>query len=142
MEKFHLQVITPDKVVFDDKVQEAMIPTVEGEIGVLAHHVPLISILKPGELKIVQEGEIHYVATGGGCIEVNKQEVRILADSAERADDIDETRATDARERAEKLIKEAADDVSFADATAYLEKNLIRLKVAQRKKKHHSRGSL
>jgi F-type H+-transporting ATPase subunit epsilon len=137
MNKFRFQLITPEKIAFEDEIEEANLPTVEGEIGILPNHIPLLSILKAGEIRLKKGGEIVYLATSGGCIEVNPTGVRVLADSAERAEEIDEMRAIEAKNQAEKLMKEAADDVSFADATAYLERSLARIKVAGRKKKHH-----
>ncbi|MDO8513638.1 MAG: F0F1 ATP synthase subunit epsilon [bacterium] len=136
MDKLRLQIITPERTVFNEEVDEVILPTLDGEIGVLPHHVPLLSIIKPGEVRIKKGLETIFMATYGGCIEVYPGGIRVLADSAERAEEIDEMRAIEARKRAESLMKEAQDDVAFADAAAYLERNLVRLKVAERKRRH------
>lgn len=137
MNKLQLQVITPERTVFDDQVDEVILPTTSGEIGVLPNHVPMVTIIKPGEVRIKKGSETIYLATYGGCIEIYPGGIRVLADAAERAEEIDELKAIEAKERAEHLMKEAKDDVAFADAAAYLERNLIQIKVANRKKHHH-----
>ena len=137
MEKLRLQIITPERIIYDEKVDEVVLPTVEGEIGVLPNHVPLLALVKAGEIRIKNNKDEIFMATYGGCIEVYPGGVRVLASTVERVDEIDELRALEAKKRAESLMKEAKDDVAFADAAAYLERSLARLRVAQRKKKRH-----
>ncbi len=137
MNKLKLQVITPERTVFDDEVDEVTLPTTSGEIGVLPNHVPLISIIKAGEVKIRKGKENIYLATYGGCIEIYPGGIRVLADAAEHADEIDEMKVIEAKKRAELAMSEAKDDVAFADASAMLERNLIQTKLVQRKKRHH-----
>lgn len=104
----------------------------------LPRHIPLISVLKPGEIRVKKGGQIDYFAVGGGFLEVKKDsQVIILATTAEKAEDIDEARAIEAKKEAERLMKEAKEDIEMADAQAFLERNLARLKVAQRKRSRH-----
>lgn len=136
MKKIRLQVITPERTVFDEDVDEVTLPTTSGEIGVLPNHVPLMSIIKPGEVKIKKDSQIIYLATYGGCIEVHSNGIRVLADAADHADEIDELKVLEAKKQAEMAMREAKDDVAFADAAAIIERNLIQLKIVK-KKRHH-----
>ncbi len=133
----HLTITTPERIVLETEVSSVNVPTVEGEIGVLANHIPLVSILAPGELHaIATDGTEQVMAVSGGFVEVRDNKVVILADTAEKAEEIDEARAQAAREKAQALMQErATDDVGFADAQAALAKELARLKVARKRRK-------
>jgi F-type H+-transporting ATPase subunit epsilon len=133
-EKIKFKIVTPEKTVYEDSIDQLTLPTREGEITVLPNHIPLISVLAPGEL-IAKKGEEETVmAVSGGMVEVRKNEITILADTAERAEEIDLARAEEAKERAEKLKDEKirADETGYATAAAILEKNLARIKVARK----------
>jgi F-type H+-transporting ATPase subunit epsilon len=135
---FHLQITTLEKIIFEDDVAMVMAPGVEGELGILPNHAPLITALKPGEIRVkLANGEEILIAIYGGFMEVNNNLVKILADAAERAEEIDLQRAEEARQRAQKLLEEKrADKIGYAEATALLERSLLQLKIAR---KHHSK---
>ncbi len=135
--KFNLQIITPEKVAYKGKADQVTLPTQDGEITILANHIPLISVIKHGKLVIKNNSEEILMAVWGGFVEVKKNDLIIMTNSAERSEEIDEERAKKARERAEKLLaeKDKLSDVAFADATAALERSLMRLNLAKRRKK-------
>ena len=137
MSKIHCEIVTAERSVFDDRVDMIVAPGVEGQLGILPKHAPLITSLTYGELVLKREGlEDEYIAIGGGFMEVGPEHVIILADSAERAEEIDEARAEAARERAEQLMaQKQAEDVDLARAEAALRRSMIRLKVARRKRR-------
>lgn len=132
--KIKFKIVTPERTVLESEIDQLTIPTQEGEITVLPDHIPLISVLAPGELIAKTNGEDIAMAVSGGMIEVRKNEITILADTAERAEEIDIKRAEEARERAEKLKDEKIrlDETEYATAAAILEKNLARIKVARK----------
>lgn len=134
-----IEIITPERLVHTTEGEEVIVPTVNGMIGIRTGHVALIAPLKPGEI-IVKNGSLEqdFLAVAGGFVEVNNNVVRILADSAEHAHEIDELAITEAIERAKQAKADTADRVEHAEATALIELNLARLKVAGRKKSHGS----
>ncbi len=141
MAKINFKIITMERVVYEDEVEQVTIPTAAGEITVLPRHAPLVSLLKPGELRIRKDGYDVLLSVSTGFVEVRpKSEVIILADTAERAEEIDLERAEQARRRAEEMLKEKErlDDVQFARLQAQLEKELARLKVGRRYRKLRS----
>lgn len=123
-----LEVVTPERQVFSDEVQSIIVPAAEGYLGVLPNHAPLISGLKPGIIKYRQEGKIRLLAISGGFMEVSSNKVTILADTAERPDQIDVERAKAARERAEKRLKERPPGLDVARAEFALQRALARLR--------------
>lgn len=130
------QITTPERVVFHDEVDEVVLPTTQGEIGVLPHHIPLVALLVPGEVRIRKGSETTYMAVSGGFIQVRPESVTVLADTAEREDEIDLTRAEEARRRAHELMQQKqAGATDFAALSARLEKELARLKVARRRRR-------
>lgn len=137
--KIHFQIITPERVVYEDEITQATIPTKQGQITILPNHIPLISIINPGELIIKKNNQEVPLFVSGGFVEVRKgNKIVILADSAEKVEEIDEERAEKARERALSLQKEKfTDEIKFSEAAAALERALVRLKVA---KKHRKRA--
>jgi len=132
--KIKFKIVTPEKTVYEDTVDQVTLPTQDGEITVLPNHIPLISVLTSGELVAKKGGEEIAMAVSGGMIEVQKNEITILADTAERAEEIDIKRAEEAKQRAEKLKDEKirSDETDYATAAAILEKNLARIKVARK----------
>lgn len=129
---------TPERLVLEADVDSVTVPTQMGQITVLPNHIPLVANLEPGELIIRRGGREEYLALSGGFLQVQPgSQVMILADSAERAEEIDITRAEAARERAAKLKLEAKDDQQFADTAAQLAKHLARLRVARRRHPPH-----
>lgn len=139
--KIKFEITTPERIVFSDEVDEVILPTMNGEIGVLPHHIPLVSLLVPGEVRIKKGSETIYMAVSGGFIQVRPDKVVVLADSADREEEIDEQKAEEARQRAKKLLSETrADDAEFAAISALLEKELARLKVARRRRREPRMG--
>jgi F-type H+-transporting ATPase subunit epsilon len=135
-DKIKFQITTPEHVVFEDEVDEITLPTQQGEIGILPHHIPLVSLLSAGEIRIKKGSEIIYMAVSGGFIQVKPTQVTVLADTAEREEEIDEQRAEEARQKARELLTtKRADASDFAAVSAKLEKELARLKVARRRRK-------
>lgn len=134
------KIVTPERVVYEDEIDSVSLPTEMGEITVLPHHIPLVANLKPGELIVRKGGEVHPLAVSGGFVEVrDENEVIVLADTAERVQELDEKRADEAKKKAEQLLTERrADDVDYASLAARIEKELARLRVA--KKYAHLRG--
>ncbi|MBI4652801.1 ATP synthase F1 subunit epsilon [Candidatus Kuenenbacteria bacterium] len=132
------EITTPEKTIYKDKIDLVVIPTKDGEITVLPNHIPLISALVPaGELRLKKGNEEFFIMVSGGFLEVQKgNKIIILADAAERAEEIDEIRAEEARKKAEKLLEEKREDLEIADVKAILAQSLIRLKIA---KKHQTK---
>ncbi len=135
-----LNIITPEKIVFSEDVDQVTIPTQDGEITVLPHHIPLVGLLKAGELLIKMGASVIPMAVSGGILQVRVDGVTILADTAERVEEIIEERAEEARKRAEQVLAEKKFDTEeYATIAAKLEKELARLHVA-RKWKHKAHG--
>jgi F-type H+-transporting ATPase subunit epsilon len=103
-----LEIVTPEKKVFDSEVDSVTVPTASGEAGILSNHAPLVSALKPGVLTYVNKGTAAKMAVGGGFVEVSNNQVSVLTDSAETADEIDADAARSLREEAEKALSAAA----------------------------------
>ena len=132
------QIITPEKVVSSDDVEQVTLPTEAGEITILPKHIPLITVLKPGELRYKKSGEEFSLAVSGGFVEIRENgSVVILADTAEHAREIDLTKAQEAHDRAAKLMSEARhhEDVDYAALQTKIEKELARLRVANKYRK-------
>lgn len=136
MKQIVFKIVTPEKVVLEETIDQLTIPTQEGEITVLPDHLPLVAVLKPGEMTVVKNGQKTFLAVSGGFVEVQPNIITILADTAETAEEIDEARAEEARARAEKLLKEKQTDTQdFTYLAAKMEKELARLRVVR---KHRS----
>ena len=107
MKTIKFKIITPEKIVYENEIQQLTVPTIDGEITILPEHIPLISILKTGEMKLKDNNGEHSLSVAGGFIEVRgKNEVVVLADNAERVEEIDLERAEKARKRAEERVSE------------------------------------
>ncbi len=130
-----LDVVTAEREVFSDDVDEVVAPGVEGQLGVLPHHAPLMTTLLPGELLIKKGGEEFYLAISGGFIEARPDRIIVLADTAERVEEIDIARAEEAKRRAEERLVEGIPGVDTARAEAALRRSLIRLRVAGRRRR-------
>jgi F-type H+-transporting ATPase subunit epsilon len=135
MASLRCEIVTAERTVFADDVDMVVAPGIEGQLGILPHHAPLITALTFGELILHREGqEDEFIAIGGGFMEVGPAHVTILADSAERADEIDEERAQAAQQRAAELMaQEQKEDADFIRAEAALRRSMLRLKVAKRR---------
>src|SRR5271169_3733607 len=128
----HLQIVTPDKLLVRDDADQVQVPGKNGYLGILPGHAPLITELMIGEISYSHGGTTHYFAVAWGFAEVLPDKVTILADSAERAEDIDVKRAQEAKARAEEALRKAAADLDY-DATLYAQRRAeVRLEVAAR----------
>jgi F-type H+-transporting ATPase subunit epsilon len=127
-----LEIVTPDRSVVTDRVDEVEIPGSEGYFGVLPGHTPLLAILKVGELWYRKGGEKIYLSIAFGFAEVLPDRVTILAQLAERPDDIDVARAEAAKRRAEERLAKPSPDVDYERARIALMKSLVRLQVSSR----------
>ena len=129
------EIVTPERVVLSKEILQIVVPTTSGEITVLPDHIALVSVLKPGVLEVrLADNSSEVISVSGGFVEVTKDKVVILADTAERAEELNEERIRAAQERAEKLKEEAkdVDDVQFAAMAAKIEKEMARLHAVNR----------
>src|SRR3712207_6616475 len=127
----HLEIVTAERVVLSDDVDQVNAPTKDGRVGILPRHMPLLTILDVGELDIIKNGVSTPFAVSGGFMEVLPNRVTILADTVERADEIDEARADAARRRAEDLLRERRSEQDMLIAEAQLRRAMVRLRVAR-----------
>lgn len=131
------KIATPEKVVYENEIFQVSIPTMSGEITVLPNHIPLVSVLSAGELKIKDKDGKHPYAVSGGFLEIKgNNEIVILADHAERALEIDLVSAQEAIDRANKEMEEAKnrEDVDFAKLQAVIDREMNRVRVANKYK--------
>ena len=138
MKLFKFEIVTPEKIVLKEEVRQIVVPTTSGEITVLPGHIPLVSSLEAGVIETKNEkGESKVMSVSGGFIEVLKDKVVVLADTAERAEELDESRIDEARTRAEEAKKDIRtfDRERFASINAKMAKELARSKAAKRWRK-------
>ena len=135
MAKLQLDIVTAERLVTSEEVDVLVAPGIDGELAVLPHHAPLLTVLKPGEIRVLNDGEESDIAVSGGFMEVMPDKVTILADTAERADEIDETRAEAALKKAQERIESAPADMDLERAVASLRRSQARLKVARRRRR-------
>ncbi|MEZ3424340.1 MAG: ATP synthase F1 subunit epsilon [Lachnospiraceae bacterium] len=131
---FNLQIISPTRVFFDGDAEMAEMKTTEGEIGVLAGHIPLTAILTPGILRIKQADGNKEAALHDGFVKITKSKVTILAESCEWPDEIDVNRAEEAKLRAERRLKSGEKSVDMMRAELALKKALTRIDIATKYK--------
>lgn len=131
-DKINLEIITPERKVLSEAVEEVIVPGLEGELGILPQHTPLISQLKTGVLTYRQGNEKRSVHVSGGFVEVLPERVSVLSDVAERPEEIDLARAQRARERAEKRLSSLGEDIDFRRAELKLQRALIRIQLASK----------
>ena len=130
--KIRLQIVSAERALVDELVDEVEVPGQDGYFGVLPGHTPLLGVLGTGELWYRSGGDTHYLAIAFGFAEVQPDHVTILAEIAERAEEIDVARAEEAKKRAEARIAQPTIDIDFERARISLMKALIRLQVASR----------
>ncbi len=129
------EIATPERVVLKRQARQILVPTQEGEITILPEHTPLVSILKPGVIEaILEDDSTEIMSVAGGFVEVLKSKVVILADSAERAQELDEKAIDEARKKAQesKDRAESEDQVEFTEIAVKLERELARLKAVKK----------
>jgi len=132
MPGIRLDIVTAERIVYSEEVDIVIAPGVEGELGILPHHAPLMTTLQEGELRVRKGGEEVLMAICGGFLEVRPDRIIVLADAAERCEEIDLARAEEAKRRAEQLLAHRTPEVDVARAEAALRRSLMRLKVAEK----------
>lgn len=143
MKKLHLSIVTPERIVFEDEVDSLSAMTQMGEVTILPGHVSLVANLQAGELRLKKNGDESFLVASTGFLHVESgNKIVVLADTAERVEDLELEKIEAARDRARKLLEEKrhVDDVAFADAAAMLERELARHRVASKRKKYKDVG--
>lgn len=135
MDKLKFEIVTAERVVFSDDVDIVVAPGIEGQLGILPHHAPLMTMLQPGELLVRKGSEEQSIFVSGGFMEVSGDKVVVLADTAERAEEIDISRAEAAKHRAQERMEQPSTEVDLARTQAALLRSMMRLKVAEKSRK-------
>jgi len=141
MSKIHFKIVTPEKTAFEDEVDQVTLPVTDGQVTILPNHRSYIASLKAGEIMFKKGNEETVLATSGGFVEFDKNNLVFLADTAERIDEIDVEEAEKAKARAEELMKtrETMDDQEYARVAAAIEHESNRIKIAR---KHHTKTGI
>jgi len=134
MATLKLEIVTPEAKIYSEDVDMVTLPGVEGEMGIYPMHVPLMTQVAAGELIARKNGQDHYLAVGEGFVEITGDRVAVMTDMAIKAENIDETKAEEARRRAEARLAEKLDDTEVASVSAALAHSLAQLKVKRRNK--------
>ena len=137
----HLQLVTLSGTKFDSDVYEVVLPTLDGEIGVLQNHMPLISVATAGVVAVKRnrtdpDSQRELFAISGGVIEIEHNQLKVIVDEADHADSINEAEAEAAHERAKQMVAEAKDQVSLEHAQQIVDRSVARLEVAKLKRRH------
>ncbi len=134
-----LKIVTPEKEIFNEQVDKVIVPSSDGELGILPHHTNLMASIIPGALHITKANKTTSMAVGEGLLQVDHNQVSILTDLAVEATDIDEKAVEDARKRAQQaLADKTLSDEEYATTLAIVEKSTAQLRL---KRRHHSRSS-
>ncbi|TSA37268.1 MAG: F0F1 ATP synthase subunit epsilon [Verrucomicrobiaceae bacterium] len=129
-----LEIVTPEQKIYSDDVDSVVIPGVEGELGILPQHVPLMTQLLPGELRLLKDGKEMRLAVGEGFVEISSDKVAVLTDMAVQESDIDESATEEAIRRAEEAMRGTKlDDEEYATVKASLQKSLALIRVKRRR---------
>ncbi len=128
------ELVTAERIVFQDEVDVVVVPGVEGELAVLPRHAPLLTVIQPGEIRLRKKGVESSIVVTGGFLEVRPDKVTVLADAAERAEEIDAARAEAAMKRAEERMKGKLTPEDLRLAESALRRAAVRLKVARRRR--------
>ena len=134
MATMRLEIATAERVVYSEDVEILVAPGMDGQLGILPNHAPLLTALQPGEIRVVREGEESYMAVSGGFLEVMANRVTILADTAERAEEIDIERAEEAMQRAQERIESSVSAMDLQRALASIRRSQARLLAARRRR--------
>ncbi|HEX3722933.1 MAG TPA: F0F1 ATP synthase subunit epsilon [Nitrolancea sp.] len=133
MAKLRVEIVTGERIVLDeDDVDMVIAPGADGTLGILPRHAPLISTLAIGEMRVKRASMEESIFIAGGFIEVAHDQVRVLADTAERSEEIDLARAQAARDRAETRVSSRTSEIDVARAEASLRRSIVRLRIGQR----------
>ena len=135
MATLRLEVATAERLVYSEDVSVVVAPGIDGELAVLPRHAPLLTVLKPGQLRVVRQGEESLIAVSGGFMEVMANKVTILADTAEHSEEIDEKRAEQALKRARERVAGAGSQMDLEIAMASMRRSQARLTVARRRRR-------
>ena len=136
MATIHVDIVSAEGEIFSGEAAMVFAPAVMGEIGIAPRHAPLLTTLKPGEVRVqTPNGEEQFFFVGGGAIEVQPHLVTVLADTALRAKDIDEAAALQAKQRAEEALKNRGDAISAAEAQAELARAVAQVKMIEKLRK-------
>ena len=135
MATMQLEIVTAERLLYSEEVSSVGASGVDGELGILPNHAPLLTMLRPGELRVVKDGDESFIAVSGGFLEVLGNTVTILADSAEYAEEIDLERAEAALKRAEEQVELAPAEIDLERAMASMRRSQARLKVARRRRR-------
>ncbi len=138
--KLNFDIVTAERIVYSDEVDVVVAPGMEGQLAILPNHAPLMTMLQPGELMVRKDGEESFMFVSGGFLEMMPNKVTILADTAERADEIDAARAEDAMKRAEQRLQSRPADLDSTRAEVALRRSMTRLKVAERRRRRAQTG--
>ena len=138
MPTLRLEIVTAERSIYSGEVNAVIAPGIEGQLGILPYHAPLMTMLQPGGLCIRKDGEETFIAISGGFLEVLQNRVTILADTAERVEEIDITRAEEAKRRAQEQLRLRPPGADLVAAEAALRRSLARLKVAERRKRREA----
>lgn len=135
------KIVTPERTVFEDGVSQVTLPTTDGQITILPNHRSYIASINPGELMVKKDGEESLLSISGGFIEFHGNELIVLADTAERAEEIDLKRAKEGRKKAEELRKQkiSMDNAEYAAVAAAIQKESARIRVAR---KHYTKRGI
>jgi F-type H+-transporting ATPase subunit epsilon len=128
-----LEIVTPDRVVYADDVHMVTLQAIEGQIGVLPHHVPMLTEIVPGEMIVRKDGRETFLAVGEGLVLITGDQIAIVTDMAVAADSIDEAKAEEARQRAAARLRDKLSDEEVASVNAALARSLAQLKVKRRR---------
>ena len=136
MDTIHVDIVSAEGEIFFGPARMVFLPASEGEIGVTPRHAPLLTLLKPGEVRIQPpEGDEQFFFVGGGALKIQPKKVTVLADTAVRAKDLDEAAAIAARQRAEQALAGQVDKITQAEALAELARAMAQLKLIDRLRK-------
>ena len=135
-----LEIVTPEKLAYRDQVDEVLVPGIDGQLGILPHHAPLLTVLGIGELRIRKGSEEEYFAIVGGFLQVRPDKVVVMAETADMASEIDLARAEQARKDAEAALSSSyVEPADMANARAALDRALLRIRVAERRHREGTR---
>ena len=130
-----LEIVTAEKVVYSESIDILVVPGIEGELAILPGHTALLTALKPGEIRVIKDGSESFMAVSGGFLEVMRDKVTILAEQAERSEEIDLARAEEALRRAEGLVATSSTDLDLQRALASLRRSRARISVGRRRRR-------
>ena len=133
------EIVTAERRVYADQVDIVIAPGSEGELGILPRHAPLVTQLMPGELRVRRGGQEVSLFVSGGFLEVRPDKVVVLADTAERVEEIDAARAEEARRRAQERLRERPRDLDTARAELALRRSLVRLRLVEKRRRRDGR---